>query len=229
MQIGLIGGIGPAAQDYYTRRLIALFADARTPLDMTTVHADAPTLLGNLAADNRAGQAAIFAGLAERLQRAGAGCVAVTSIAGHFCREAFTPLSPLPVIDMIGAVAADVTAKGFTRIGILGTRTVMASRLYGGIASAEVIAPPLPELDAVHLAYAAMATAGTITPAQKTVFEAAAQRLIDEVGCQAILLGGTDLALAFDAETSAFPLVDCAAIHAEAIARHALAAHNGGD
>ncbi len=224
MQIGLIGGIGPAAQDYYTRLLIALFSDAHTQLDMTTVHADAPTLLSNLAAGNRADQAAIFAGLAERLQRAGAGCVAVTSIAGHFCREAFTPLSPLPVIDMIGAVTAAVSARGFGRIGILGTRTVMESRLYGGITSAEVIAPPPPELDEVHLAYAAMATAGAITAAQQTTFNTAARRLIEAYGCEAILLGGTDLALAFDAESSAVPLIDSAAIHAAAIARYALVA-----
>ena len=32
MQIGLIGGINPAAQDFYTRRLIGLFADADVPL-----------------------------------------------------------------------------------------------------------------------------------------------------------------------------------------------------
>lgn len=222
VQIGLIGGIGPAAQDYYTRRLIALFASADTPLDMTTVHADAPTLLANLATDNRAAQAAIFAGLAERLQRAGAGCIAVTSIAGHFCREAFTSLSSLPIIDMIGGVAADVSTRGFARIGILGTRTVMESRFYEGITSADVIAPAAPELDDVHLAYAAMAMAGTITDAQKAVFEGAARRLIDEERCQAIMLGGTDLALAFDAASTAFPLIDCAAIHAQAIANFAM-------
>lgn len=222
MQIGLIGGIGPAAQDYYTRRLIALFSAADTALEMTTVHADAPTLLGNLAADRHADQAAIFAALAARLQRAGAGCVAVTSIAGHFCRTAFTALSPLPVINMIDAVATDVAAHGCTRIGVLGTRTVMESRFYGGITSADVIAPRQPELDDVHAAYAAMATAGTITAAQKAIFETAAHRLMADDGCDAILLGGTDLALAFDATSSTFPLIDCAAIHAAAIARHAM-------
>jgi aspartate racemase len=34
-------------------------------------------------------QAQIFARLTERLASAGAGCVAVTSIAGHFCRNEF--------------------------------------------------------------------------------------------------------------------------------------------
>ena len=79
---------------------------------MTIVHADTPTLLGNLAADRRDTQAEIFAGLTERLARAGADFVAVTSIAGHFCRREFAALSPLPVVDMIGAVAREVSARG---------------------------------------------------------------------------------------------------------------------
>ena len=222
MQIGLIGGIGPAAQDCYTRHLIGLFGEAGTPLEMTTVHADTPTLLANLAADRRTEQAALFARLSGRLVRAGAGLVAVTSIAGHFCRREFAAISPLPVVDMISAVALDVASRGLERIGILGTRTVVESRFYGGIESATVIAPPEPELGHVHAAYAAMAIAGTITDEQRAVFERAARRMIDTDGATAIMLGGTDLALAFDPADSRFPLIDCAAIHARAIARQAM-------
>ena len=48
MQIGLIGGIGPAATDFYYRSLIERFASEEKNLDMTIVHADAPTLIENL-------------------------------------------------------------------------------------------------------------------------------------------------------------------------------------
>jgi len=223
MQIGLIGGIGPAAQDTYTRRLIRLFGDAGVPLDMTTVHADAPTMLANLAADRRIEQAEILGALADRLALAGAAFVAVTSIAGHFCRREFAARSPLPVVDMIDAVAAHVAELGFDRIGILGTKTVMQSQFYGGIQTAAVIAPSQPDLDAVHEAYVAMATAGEVTSAQRDVFEAAARKLMQEHGAQAILLGGTDLVLAFDAETSPFPVIDCIVVHARKIADLAMA------
>lgn len=36
------------------------------------------------------------------------------------------------------------------------------------------------------------------------------------------MLGGTDLALAFNEQTAGFPLVDCAAIHVDAITRLAM-------
>ncbi len=222
MQIGLIGGIGPAAQDYYLRQLVAIFADAGVPLALTTVHADTPTVLANLATDRRVEQAEIFTRLAERLARAGAAFVAVTSIAGHFCRREFADRSPLPVIDMVDAVSRDVARRGLARVGILGTRTVMETHFFGGIESTEIIAPPEPELSAVHAAYVAMATTGAITPAQRKVFEQAARRMIDNDGATAIMLGGTDLALAFDAGTSEFPLIDCAAIHIRLIAAKAM-------
>jgi aspartate racemase len=222
MHIGIIGGIGPAATDFYYRRLIRIFAEQKTALDLTMVHADAPTLLDNQARNDVSQQAAIFAKLTHRLADAGARVAAVTSIAGHFCRKEFQALSPLPVIDMIDAVNEAVSDQGLKRLGILGTRVVMASRFYGGIKAAEVIPPDGTDLDSVHEAYASMAVSGQVSAEQQAIFLGAAHDLIRDHGVEAIMLGGTDLSLVFDAQTSPYPLVDCASIHADAIARIAL-------
>jgi aspartate racemase len=104
MHIGLIGGIGPAATDFYYRRLISTLASKKAALELTIVHADTPTLLSNLASNDAAAQVAVYARLTNRLIAAGAGCVVVTSIAGHFCIDAFKAASPLPVVDMISEV-----------------------------------------------------------------------------------------------------------------------------
>jgi aspartate racemase len=222
MHIGLIGGIGPAATDFYYRRLIAAFAAKGVPLELTIVHADTPTLLLSLAADDVAGQVAIYMRLTERLAAAGAGCVVVTSIAGHFCIEAFKAVSPLPVIDLIDQVEREIAARGLRRIGVLGTRTVMETRVYGRIKAAAVLPPTGADLDAVHAAYVAMAAAGMVTDAQRAVFVLASHRVLAESGAEAILLGGTDLALVFNEEEAAFPIIDCAAIHADAVVRYAI-------
>jgi aspartate racemase len=131
MQIGLLRGIGPAATDFYYRRPISTFARKGSPLELTIVHADTPTLLDNLWRIQAIPQARIFAGLTERL--AAAGFVAVTSIAGHFCRREFEALSRLPVVDLIGTVDRAIAARGVRRIGLLGTRTVTESRFYGRV------------------------------------------------------------------------------------------------
>src|SRR5215470_9012235 len=222
MHIGLIGGIGPAATDFYYRRLISTFASKKMALELTIVHADTPTLLSNLASNDAAAQIVIYTRLTNRLVAAGAECVVVTSIAGHFCIDAFKAVSPLPVVDMISEVGRAVESRGLKRIGILGTRTVMETRFYGGVASAEIIPPSGQDLDDVHEAYVAMAASGVVTEAQRSVFDAACHRLLKDKGVQAILLGGTDLVLVYDERTSAFPLIDCASIHADAIARLAI-------
>jgi aspartate racemase len=219
MHIGLIGGIGPAATDFYYRRLISTFAGKKAALELTIVHADTPTLLGNLASNAAATQVAIFMKLTNRLAAAGAECVAITSIAGHFCIDAFKASSVLPVVDMISEVNRAIEQRAFERIGILGTRTVMETRLYGGVSGVEVVPPSGQDLEDVHQAYVAMAASGIVTELQRAVFAAASIKLLNESGVEAIMLGGTDLALAFNERDTDFPLIDCAAIHADAIAR----------
>jgi len=59
LHVGLIGGIGPAATDYYYRRIISAFAGRKSALDLTMVHADTPALLHNLRNDDAAAQVAI--------------------------------------------------------------------------------------------------------------------------------------------------------------------------
>lgn len=222
MQIGLIGGIGPAATDFYYRRLIAAFAERKSPLELTIAHADTPRLLDNLTRNDKAAQSEIFVRLTRRLAAAGAGFVAINSIAGHFCIDAFKAESPLPTVDMIAEVNGAVAEAGFSRIGILGTRTVMETRFYGGLTTADVIPPRGQDLSEVHEAYVDMAASGVVTEAQRSVFDRVSRRLLSE-GAEAIMLGGTDLALVYHQGTSEFPLIDCASIHVDAIVRVALA------
>lgn len=220
--IGLIGGNGPAATDFYYRRLISTFAHKKTGLDLTIAHADTSTLLQNLASNDVAAQVAIYTRLTNRLFAAGAGCVAVTSIAGHFCIEAFKVVSALSVVDMIAEVNVAIQHRGLQRVGILSTRTVMETRFYGGVASAMIIPPSGQDIHDVREAYVAMAASGVVTEAQRAVFKTVCQKVLKESGAEAIMLGGTDLALAFNESDAGFSLVDCAGIHADAIVRLAI-------
>lgn len=221
MHIGLVGGIGPAATDYYHRQLIAASARRDADLELTIVYAHSPTLLGNLARGDTAAQVAIFHRLTARLKAAGAGAVAITAVAGHFCIEAFKAVSPLPVIDIIEEVDRVLRRDGRCKVGVLGTRTVMETRFYGGLRSADVTPPDPADLDGVHQAYVDMAARGAVTEAERDLLISAGQRMVDEAGAEAVLLGGTDLILAFDGRDVGFGTVDCAGIHIDAIAARA--------
>ena len=222
MHIGLIGGIGPAATNFYYQRLIKSFAHRKESLELTIVHADSSTLLKNLVAGNEEAQVAIYQRLTERLAQAGADCVVVTSISGHFCINNFKSISPLPVVDMIEEVQKHIQDRGLRRIGILGTRTVMETKLYGAIDSAEILHPKDEDLAIVHHAYVEMALTGQANESQRTILIAAVERLIHEHQVEAVMLGGTDLALIFRSDFDTFPLIDCAAVHVDAIVKLAL-------
>jgi aspartate racemase len=223
MHIGLIGGIGPAATDYYYRGLIERHAGSGTPLELTLVHADVRELAQNLANHDARQQADIFVRLVRRLAAAGAGAAAVTSMAGHFCIGELKAMSPLPILDAIPEVDAAIRDRNLKTIGILGTRTVMETGLYGGISSAEIVLPQGEVLEQIHTSYLEMAIAGRVTDAQRRVFFSIGQQLCREQGAEAVMLGGTDLFLAFAGQDCGFPVIDCAVIHVEALYRASVA------
>jgi aspartate racemase len=57
---------------------------------------------------------------------------------------------------MLTEVNEAIKARKLDRVGIIGTRTVMETRFYSGISTAEVIPPSGSTLDDVHPAYVAM-------------------------------------------------------------------------
>ena len=222
MHIGLIGGIGPAATEFYYRGLIDRHAASSTALELTIAHADVHEMSRNLTSGNARKQAEIFASLVGRLAAAGAKAAAVTSMGGHFCIRELEPIAPLPMLNAIPEVAAEVARRKFKTVGILGTRMVMQTKLYGAISSAAVVTPEGEALDEVHRNYAEMATVGRVTDAQRRVFFTAGEKLCRERGADVVLLGGTDLFLAFQGVASPFPVLDCADIHVAAIYKTSL-------
>jgi aspartate racemase len=218
MHIGLIGGIGPAATEVYYRALVRLYANADRRLDLTIANADAREVVNNLEAGNQMAQAAVFAKYIDRLKAAGCEAVALTSMGAHFCMGALEAMSSLPLMSALPALEAHFSAMNVTKVGVLGTRAVMESRLYG-LAGVDVVTVPHDELGTAHAHYVAMAIAGKATDEQRAYFENAALHLVDEGAAEAIVLGGTDLFLAFDKPAYPYPVVDCALVHAEAIAQ----------
>lgn len=229
MHVGLIGGIGPAATGHYYRGLVAAHAahtagmDDPPPMDLTIVHAEARDPLRNFTAGRPDLQATIFARLIGRLKGAGAAMAAVTSIGSHFCIEELRAISPLALIDAIPILDADLAGRGLGRVGLLGTRRVMETGVYGGLRSVEWVAPRGDALEAVHADYVAMALPGVVTEDQRARLFRAGRALCDDQGAEAVVLAGTDLFLAFDGRDCGFPVIDAAEVHIAAIYRQMMA------
>jgi aspartate racemase len=223
MHIGLIGGIGPAATVFYYDRIVRAYDAAEQKLELTIAHTSARVLSANVNAGRAEEQAAEYLRVTRQLAAAGAHAVAITSMGGHFCVCEFAAISPLPIINGPMAVADRLKALGLQRVGILGTRVVMQTELYGSLRDLDPVVPARALLEQVNDDYVAIAIAGQANSEQRQRLMDAADRLIQKQGASAILLGGTDLNLVFDeALKLGYPVIDSAAIHVDAIVATAL-------
>lgn len=216
MHIGLIGGIGPAATVVYYQRLCAAMAARGKRLELTLVQADIHELIANNLADRRVEQAAVYAGLIDRLKAAGAECAAITSLGGHFCYDETTARSSLPLVSAVAPLDAFFAAEGIGCVGLLGTRVVMRTKLYGQLARTRAIAPE-DGIEELGQLYQEMAVAGSCDAATRARFLDAGQRLVER-GAQAVVLAGTDLNLAFDGRETGYRVIDALDVHVALLA-----------
>ena len=228
MHIGLIGGIGVAATLVYYQRLTAAVERIGGRLDLTISHGDIQSLIRNNLADRRAAQAEIFLRQLESLKGAGCDCAALTSLGAHFCFAELQARAPLPLISGVAPLDAAFAERGIGRVGLLGTRVVMRTRLYGLLKRTEGVALD-DEIETLGQTYQEVAVAGRCTDAQRALFLEAGRRMVDEQGAEAIVLAGTDLNLAFDGQSPGYEVIDALDIHVDLLARVATGAVDPGD
>ncbi|WP_102226449.1 aspartate/glutamate racemase family protein [Acidimangrovimonas sediminis] len=221
MHIGLIGGIGPAATVVYYQRLCAAVAARGGRLELTIVQADIHELIANNLADRRGEQAEIYRRLIDRLAAAGADCAAITSLGGHFCFDETAAISALPLVSAIAPLDAHFAGRGLGSVGILGTRVVMRTGFYGQLSRTRAVAPTAPdsdEIDRIGQLYQDIAVAGTCSDAQRRTLFEAGRRMVEDQGAEAVVLGGTDLGLAFDGHDPGYPVIDALDVHVALLA-----------
>ena len=216
MHIGLIGGIGAAATVVYYQRLCAAVAKTGKRLDLTIVQADIQTLIRNNLADLRAEQAADYAPLLQRLKAAGCDCAAITSLGGHFCFAETEALSPLPLVSAVAPLDDFFAAEGIGAVGLLGTRVVMRTGLFGQLKRTRALALE-DRIDELGQLYQDVAVAGACTQEARATFLGAGQQLID-LGAEAVVLAGTDLNLAFDGQEPGYRVIDALDVHVARLA-----------
>lgn len=217
MHIGLIGGIGPAATVVYYQRLCAAMAARGKRLDLTIVQADIHELIANNLADRRDDQARIYVRLIDRLKAAGAECAAITSLGGHFCFAETRALAALPLVSAVVPLDAFFASEGLGTVGLLGTRVVMRTRLYGQLSRTRAVALD-DDIESLGQLYQEVAVAGRCPEAARAAFFAAGRRMVDEMGTEAIVLAGTDLNLAFDGRDPGFRVIDALDVHVALLA-----------
>jgi len=205
--LGLIGGLGPLATIHYYRELVNAHAG-----EMLLIHAEMKRVLAYVTSGDRIGLAGYFAGLIERMARAGAEVAAISAITPHICIRELEKISPLPMVDIIHEVGAEIAARGYRRVALFGTRFVVESNMYGMLEGVDVVMPSPEHVDAIHERYMQTVNGGSEGRATLT-------RIAKELPVDAIVLAGTDLSLIFHEPHPDFVAVDGAKVHIQAILR----------
>ncbi|MGE8635239.1 MAG: aspartate/glutamate racemase family protein [Achromobacter piechaudii] len=175
--------------------------------------------------DDLAGVGALMLSSADKLARAGADFLICPDNTIHQAMGHVLPRSPLPWLHIAEEVARQAHARGFRRLGILGTRWLVDSDVY----PEKLAAPGLDfvrpdEADRAELGRIIMdeLVYGDFQPASVARLQTIVQRLRD-AGCDAVVLGCTELPLVLNDGNCVLPTLDSTRILARAALARALA------
>jgi aspartate racemase len=132
--------------------------------------------------------------------------------------------SPLPWLHIAEVVAAEAAARGFRRLGITGTRWLMESAVYPEALAARGLEHRLPDADArVEISRIIMEELvyGVFKPEAVARFQQVFARLRD-AGCDAVILGCTEIPLIMDDSNSPLPTLDSTRLLARAALRRSV-------
>ena len=218
--LGLIGGLGPGATVHYYRGLIAAHAAQGRVARMLVAHADVDRARPLAEANALDELARYLNGLIDQTAAGGAEMAAIVAITPHICVAQLTPLLRIPLIDMVAVVGDAIRARGLKRVALFGTRSTVASRMFGRL-DVDVVMPQPDEIDFIHNAYLDVVYDRS-TPGGIDRLRALAHTLVRRDGAEAVLLAGTDLSMVLNEENAGFPTLDCAGEHIKAITQRLL-------
>jgi len=211
--LGLVGGLGVGATIHYYQKLARAHEEQGRTLDIVITHAETSRVFEYVEAGDRDGLAEYLLVFIRRLKAAGAEFAAIPAITPHYCVRELIAASPLPLFNIFDPLAEELAVRGVRRIAVFGTRYVMESSLYGLAGDVEIIRPTSDEMDTIHNTYLELLQKGAGTDEQRSNLTAIAHTLRQRDGADAIVLAGTDLSLLFNETNTAFPYIDCAALH----------------
>jgi aspartate racemase len=132
--------------------------------------------------------------------------------------------SPIPWLHIAQAVAQEAGSKGFKRLGILGTRYLMEGPVYPEAFKAYDLATQTPESrdrEEINRIIFNELVNGVFLESSRLYFNDVMNRLKDD-GCDAVVLGCTEIPLLVRPEAAPLPTLDSTRILARAALREAL-------
>lgn len=228
--LGLIGGMSwESTAEYY--RLIN-----QTVRERLGALRSAPLLLhsldfGPIAQAQHDGRwsdaAAVLIDSARRLEAAGAQALMLCTNTMHKLADELAAATPLPLLHIATPAGEAARALGYRRVGLLATGFTMEQPFLKERLAAqyglEVLTPPAPERAELHRIIYEELCRGVIGDDSRRTYQRAIQAF-RALGCEAVVLGCTEITLLIKPSDSALPLLDTTALHAAMAAEFVMSA-----
>ena len=160
---------------------------------------------------------------AEKLSKAGADFLICPDNTVHGAMSFVEPASPLPWLNIAVIVAERAVESGYHRVGLLGTRWLIESETYPEqlrSRGVEFMLPSRDERSEGHRIIMDELVAGKFEPESVAYYQRTIQRM-KGAGCDAVVLGCTELPLILTDSNSSLPTLDSTRLLARAALRRA--------
>lgn len=225
--IGLVGGIAPESTIAYYRFLVAGYRE-RFPSAYPSIVIDSVDLtemVGYVSSGDREALTRFLTRSVQALAAAGASLGAFASNTPHLVFDAVAAQSPIPLLSIVEVTATEAAARGYSSVGLLGTRFTMEADFYPTTFrrhGVEVMIPNPEDRAYAHQVYFDELAKGVFRPETRAGLLAVIDRLYQSSRVQAVVLGGTELPLSLgDGAEAAVPLLDTTRLHTAALLREA--------
>jgi len=161
---------------------------------------------------------------AETLAKAGADFLISPDNTIHQAYAIVAPRLPLPWLHIVEVVADEAVARGFRTLGLLGTRWLVESAVYPETLAARgltCVRPSPAEREALNRIIMDELVRGVFTPEALAYHQAAIERM-KAAGCEAVVLGCTEIPLLVDDSNAPLPTLDSTRLLARAALRRAV-------
>jgi aspartate racemase len=170
------------------------------------------------------GVAGLMLSSAEKLARAGADFLICPDNTIHQALPWVTPRSPLPWLHIAGEVAAVAVSRGFRKLGLTGTRWLVESDVYPcklAERGLECVRPTAEEREETNRFIMDELVCGIFSPQAVAAYQRVIARMKAQ-GCDAVILGCTEIPLIMNDGNSPLPTLDSTRLLAQAALRRAV-------
>ena len=161
---------------------------------------------------------------ADKLARAGANFLICPDNTIHQALPYVEARSPLPWLHIAEVVAGKAVERGFRCLGLTGTRWLVESETYPDKLAArglKYVRPNAAEREAINRIIMDELVYGVFKPEARACLQRVIGRMKDE-GCDAVVLGCTEIPLLVDDSTSPLPTLDSTRLLARAALHRAV-------